>query len=301
MSELGEYATLATEGAFFEAPRWHDGRWYVSDFYRYRVIAVAPDGDVEVIAEVPGQPSGLGWLPDGDLLIVSMNDRLILRRSSDGKLTTHADLSHIAVGALNDMVVDAWGRAYAGDFGFDLYAGDPLEGASLVRVDPDGSTALAAADLCFPNGSVLSPDGRTLIVGETFAGRYTAFDVREDGELEGRRVWGQVGEAPPNGLLGDMEAALKFAPDGCAQDAEGRIWAADLVGGRCLLLGEGGTVEDQLEAPEGLEFFACAMGGEDGRTLLLAAAPDYHKDKRLANFEGVLLTTTVEVPSAESA
>jgi sugar lactone lactonase YvrE len=290
--------TLATDGAFFEAPRWHDGRWWVSDFYRHRVIAVDPAGAVEVVAEVPAQPSGLGWLPDGDLLIVAMNDRSVLRRRADGTLAVHADLSALAAGPLNDMTVDAHGRAYVGNFGFDLFGGEDLRGADLIRVDPDGSARVVARDLVFPNGAALTADGRTLIVGETFAGRYTAFTVDVDGELRDRRVWAQIGEAPPYGQVADMEAALSFTPDGCAIDAEDRIWATDIHGGRCCLLCEGGAVEDQIDAPAGLSFFACALGGPDGRTLLLCAAPDYQAERRAANYEAVLLTTMVDVPGA---
>lgn len=291
-------STLVTEGGFFEAPRWRDGRWWLSDFYRYRVISATPHGDVHEVVRAPGQPAGLGWLPNGDLLIVSMNDRLILRRDANEQVSVHADLSDIAEGPLNDMSVDEVGRAYVGNFGFDLFGGEDLRGASLIRVDPDGSSSIAATDLVFPNGAAFSADGRTLVVGETFAGRYTAFTVQHDGSLTNRRVWAQLGPVPAHGQIAHMEAELQFTPDGCAMDADDNIWATDILGQRCVLLSEGGAVQEEIRAPDGMSFFACALGGDDGRTLLLCAAPDYQAEKRKARHEAVLLTTTVEVPSA---
>jgi sugar lactone lactonase YvrE len=287
-----ELTELLTGGAFFEAPRWHEGRWWVSDFYRHRVITVEEDGTEELVLEVPGQPSGLGWLSDGDLLVVSMLDRQILRRTPAGEVSVHADLSGVSPAPLNDMVVDRLGRAYVGSFGFDLFGGETVRGADLIRVDPDGRVS---------NGTVISADGRTLVVGETFVGRYSAFDVAEDGTLSGRRVWAQLGEIPPWADAGTMQAQLEFAPDGCDIDVENRIWSADLNSGRCLLLADGGEIVDELHAPSGLQFYGCALGGHDGRTLLLCAAPDYLADRRKAHHEGVLLTTRVAVPGAVGA
>jgi sugar lactone lactonase YvrE len=296
-----ELTELLTGGAFFEAPRWHQGRWWVSDFYRHRVITVEEDGTEELVLEVPGQPSGLGWLSDGDLLVVSMLDRQILRRTPAGEVSVHADLSGVSPAPLNDMVVDRLGRAYVGSFGFDLFGGETVRGADLIRVDPDGRVSTAATDVVFSNGTVISADGRTLVVGETFVGRYSAFDVAEDGTLSGRRVWAQLGEIPPWADAGTMQAQLEFAPDGCDIDVENRIWSADLNSGRCLLLADGGEIVDELHAPSGLQFYGCALGGHDGRTLLLCAAPDYLADRRKAHHEGVLLTTRVAVPGAVGA
>src|SRR4051794_39133726 len=189
--------TLLEGGAFFEGPRWHEGRWWVSDFYRRTVSTVDADGREEVVLEVPGSPSGTGWMPDGSMLIVSREDRRILRRSPDGDVTEHADLSGFTSLHLNDMVVDAQGRAYVGHFGFDLMARADPAPAELIRVDPDGSAEIAADGLMFPNGTVITPDGATLIVGETFGGRYTAFTVAADGSLTDRRAWAEIeGYAP---------------------------------------------------------------------------------------------------------
>ena len=132
-------------GNYFECPRWHDGRWWASDFYRHAVFTYDADGNEERVLEVEGQPSGLGWLPDGDLLVVSMKDRRVLRRASDGTVSEYADLSDLTSGHLNDMLVDRRGVAYAGNFGFDLMGGGHPETASLVRIDPDARSPTAVS------------------------------------------------------------------------------------------------------------------------------------------------------------
>jgi sugar lactone lactonase YvrE len=293
-----ELTTLLEGGAFFEGPRWRDGRWWVSDFYRHMVMTVAPDGSAATVVSVEQQPSGLGWMPDGSLLVVSMKDHRILRREPTGEVSVHADLTEYCAGHLNDMVVDRQGRAYVGEFGFDLMGfADPAPG-KLMRVDPDGAVSVLDDDMMFPNGSVITPDDGTLIVGETAAARYTAFTLAEDGSVSKRRVWAQVAPAPALGPLAETLPQLKFGPDGCTLDAEGCIWAADAVGARCARVAQGGEILDEVKAPEGLGIFACALGGDDGHTLLLCAAPDFLEANRVQAREAVLLTTVVDVPHA---
>ena len=297
MSE-GALTTLLQGGTFFEAPRWREGRWWVSDFYRHVVVTVTPEGREEIVLEVEGQPSGLGWLPDGSLLVVSMRDHRVLRRGPAGEVTTHADVSEHCGGHLNDMVVDGGGRAYIGNFGFDLMGGADAAVTVLVRVDPDGRCAVAADGLLFPNGSVITPDGSTLIVGETIGCRYTAFRIEPDGSLTDRRVWAQLAPTPALGSVAETLPQVSVAPDGCCLDAEGHIWAADALGGRCIRVSRQGAVVDEIRAPEGLGVFACMLGGEDGRTLVMCAAPDFHEHARSQAREAVLLTARVEVPHA---
>jgi sugar lactone lactonase YvrE len=289
---------LLEGGAFFEDPRWHEGCWWVSDFYREAVYTVSVDGTEEHVLDVEHQPSGLGWLPDGSLLVVSMKDRRILKRDPDGAVSTHAELGEFTDSQLNDMVVDAHGRAYVGCFGFDLMAFADPQLAPLFRVDPDGTASVAAEELMFPNGSVITPDGTTLIVGETAGCRYTAFAIRDDGSLTDRRLWAQLAPTPALGPLQEMLPQIAVGPDGCTLDAEGHIWAADEAGGRCIRVAEGGAVLEEIRTPEGLGCFACALGGDDGRTLLICAAPDFLESNRRDARDGVLLTTTVDVPHA---
>ncbi|MCC5857538.1 MAG: SMP-30/gluconolactonase/LRE family protein [Ectothiorhodospiraceae bacterium] len=290
--------TLVTGGTFFEGPRWHDGRWWVSDFYRHAVYTVTVDGTEERIMEVPAQPSGLGWLPDGSLLVVSMRDRRVLRREVDGRIAEHARLDTLAGGHCNDMVVDAQGRAWVGNFGFDLMSGADPEPASLLRVDPDGTVRAVAGELYFPNGAVITPDGRALIVGETFASRLTAFTIQDDGRLTDRRPWAQFGPTPAPGSRAEMARQLTVAPDGCCLDAEGCLWVADAMGGRCIRVAEGGEIVDQVTLPAGTGVFACMLGGEDGRTLLLCCAPDSSEKRRANTREASLMTCRVAVPHA---
>ena len=288
-----ELTALYEGGHFFEGPRWRDGRWYVSDFYDHAVYSVGEDGRSEEVMRVEQQPSGLGWLPDGSLLVVSMRDHKLLRRAPDGSVSVHADLSEHCDGLLNDVVVDAQGRAYVGNFGFDLMAGGEPRYAKLVRVDPDGAVTVAAEELMFPNGSVI--DGDTLIVAETFASRLSGFTIAADGSLSDHRVWAQITPSAPLGTLEEMIAFGGFAPDGIALDSESHVWAADGLGPRVGRIAPGGEIVDEIRMPEGLGCFACALGGSDGHTLLICAAPDFFEEPRKAAAEAVLFTTTVEV------
>jgi sugar lactone lactonase YvrE len=297
MSDARTLTPFAEGGCYFECPRWHDGRWWASDFYRYGVFTYDADGREELVVEVEAQPSGLGWLPGGDLLVVSMKDRRLLRRAADGRVSVHADVSELVGGHLNDMVVDGQGRAYAGNFGFDLMGGGQPETAAIVRVDPDGRAVVAAEDLWFPNGSVITDDG-TLIVAETFAARLTAFTIQPDGSLADRRVWGQIEPTPEAADTTTMLGAVTFAPDGCALDAEEHLWVANALGGPLSRIAPGGQIVDEVAIPAGLAVFACGLGGEDGRTLMACAAPDFHEEARKAAREGMLLSTTVAVPRA---
>ncbi|WP_426573420.1 SMP-30/gluconolactonase/LRE family protein [Aquihabitans sp. McL0605] len=292
-----DVTALFEGGAFFEGPRWRDGTWWVSDFYRQTVSRIAPDGTETVVVEVEHQPSGLGWLPDGSMVISSMKDHKVLRYA-DGALSTLADLSGMVGGHLNDLVTDANGHTFVGNFGFDLMGGGDPAPAPLIRVDPDGAVTVAAEDLYFPNGTVITPDGSTLIVGETMGNRYTAFDLGADGSLTNRRPWAVFGELPTTSSFAEGVAQIKVSPDGCTLDAEGHIWAADALGNRCVRVAPGGGIVEEIRVPGGLGVYACQLGGDDGTTLLLCSAPDFFEHNRVAAREAVLFTTTVDVPHA---
>ena len=290
-----ELSVVAEGFSYLECPRWHDGRLWLSDFYTKRVLTVDDRGRIETVADVPQQPSGSGWLPDGRLLVVSMRDHRLLRREPDGELVEHADLSDLATGHLNDMVVDAQGRAYVGNFGFDLMAGEAVQAASLLRVDPDGSAQVAAQDLLFPNGAAFLPDG-TFVVAETFGRRITAFTQAEDGTLTDRRTWASFGEPAQGPDIADFVAAGPGAPDGLCGDAEGAVWVADALGARVLRVAEGGEILEDL--PIGTGVFACMLGGEDRRTLYLCTAPSFAEHERRDTREAQLLSCRVDVPGA---
>ena len=248
--------TVLLDGLHFpEGPRWHDGRLWFSDFYAHEVVAVDMQGQRETIVTVPKQPSGLGWLPDGRLLVVSMKDRKVMRLDPDG-LKVHADLWDLAAFNCNDMVVDAEGRAYVGNFGFNHYVDEKPKPAVLIRIDPDGSASVAADGFRFPNGTVITPDGGTLVIGETRGKVLTAFDRAADGSLSNRRVWADLGEN---------------YPDGICLDAEGAIWVADPRNNEVIRVHEGGTVSQRVSTGD-LGAFACMLGGADRRTLFVCTA-----------------------------
>jgi sugar lactone lactonase YvrE len=243
--------TVLREGLRFgEGPRQGpDGRLFYSDFYAHEVRALdLATGDEEVVCTVPEQPSGLGWLPDGRLLVVSMRDRKVLRLD-DGGLVEHADLNGIATFHANDMLVDAQGRAYVGNFGFDLHAaiaaggeGPMLEpdwvppGTPLALVQPDGTVTVAADDLKFPNGMGLLPDGR-LVVAETLAFCLTSFAVADDGTLSDRQVWASLRD-------------YGIAPDGIAVDADGGVWVAPALQPFAFRVEEGGEITRKVETSQ---------------------------------------------------
>lgn len=263
---------------FPEGPRWHDGAFWFSDMHARRVVRTDLSGNWETVLEVPDWVSGLGWLPDGRLLICAMQSRRLLRLDGD-RLTEVADLTDVTGFHINDMVVDAKGRAYVGNFGFDLSGGEEPRPTNLVMVTPNGDVKVVAEDLVFPNGSVITPDGGTLIVGESFASRLTAFDVAEDGSLSNRRVWAELGEGVP--------------PDGCCLDAEGALWVATPTRSEVIRVLEGGQVTQRI--PVETDVFACMLGGPDRKTLMLCTAPDSESESSL-RLLGRIETCEVDVP-----
>jgi len=282
---------VLAEGLYFgEGPRWHAGRLWFSDFYDHAVKSVDPSGAVRTEFSVDDQPSGLGWLPDGRLLLVAMHRRQVLCAGPEG-VVLHADLSGVAAYHTNDMVVDGHGRAYVGNFGFALDDALKARGvesviadhptASLARVDPDGSVSIAVTDLHFPNGMVITPDGRTLIVAETLAMRLTAFDIAPDGALSNRRVWAGLGMR---------------APDGICLDAGGRVWVANAIAPECVLVAQGGEIVATVETTQ--PCFACMLGGEDRRTLHMMTAPSSVADVVSKSRQGRIECAQVEVAGA---
>ena len=271
---------------FTEGPRWHDGRLYFSDFFTHRVLAVDTKGNMETIVETPQQPSGLGWSPDGSMLIVSMNDQKLLS-FSNGELSEVADLSQLATHFCNDMVVDKKGNAYVGNFGFDLHAGEPIKPTNLILVRPGEEPCVVAENVFFPNGTVITPDDKTLIVGETFASCLTAFDINEDGTLTNRRVWAD---------LRSIEEGYTPVPDGICLDAEGAIWVASPSTNDVIRVQEGGALLDKVEVDRGA--FACMLGGENGNTLFISTANDSTEETCLKERSARIEVIDVDVPRA---
>ncbi|MSQ33568.1 MAG: hypothetical protein EXR60_04020 [Dehalococcoidia bacterium] len=242
--------------AFAEGPRWHDGRLWFSDIHAHEVVAVDMRGKRETIVSVPQKPSGLGWLPDGRLLVVSMLDRRLMRLDPGG-LIEAANLSASTTGLCNDMVVDVRGRAYIGATGFDMWKGEPFKPAAVVTATQDGKTRIVTTDLHFPNGMAITPDGRTLIVAESRGGRLTAFAIAPDGALSDQRVWAQ----------------LEGAPDGICLDSEGCVWVAlaQQPGGGYIRVARGGAVKERIDVAD-RRAIACMLGGPQRKTLFMLEA-----------------------------
>jgi sugar lactone lactonase YvrE len=249
--------------------------------HAHEVIAMSPDGARETVFLHSGPVSGLGWLPHGDLLVVSMVDQQLLRIDAGGWATVHGDLSSVATGRCNDMVVDAVGRAYVGNFGYDIIASAPQKPAEMVMVEPNGAARVVARDLQFPNGTVITPDGKTLVVGESMGHRLTAFDVAVDGGLTNRRVWAELGEG---------------VPDGIALDAEGAIWVASPFTHELLRVKQGGQVAERIKREQ--MPIACMLGGPARRTLFLLTSESIDPDVLRAKRNSRIETTEVEVAGA---
>ncbi len=252
---MTKQTTILAEGLGFpEGPRWRGDRLWFSDMNRGVVMTVDETGVLNTVLQVPGSPSGLGWLPDGRLLVVSMIDRRLLRLDSGG-LVEVADLFDLASYHLNDMVVDDRGRAYIGNFGFDLTMPEPFSPAEIIMVEPDGRARVAATDMAFPNGTVITPDGRTLIVAESFGRRLTAFTIEQDGSLVDRRLWADIAPATPDGICLDQENA---------------VWVASPETAEVVRVLPGGVIADRVEVST--RPYACMLGGTDRRTLFVCTA-----------------------------
>lgn len=278
---LNRTETLVDGLCFGEGPRWHEGALWLSDMHAQEVLRIDEQGKVSTVVRVENCPSGLGWLPDGQLLVVSMHDRRLLRFDGE-QLHEHADLNPFATFHCNDMVVDGNGRAYVGNFGFDLHTGAKPIPAKLVCVEPDGSARVVADDLMFPNGTVITPDGSRLIIAESFGARLTAFDIAVNGDLSNRRVWAEL----PKGAV----------PDGICLDSEGGIWSASPTTCECIRQSEGGEITHRVEVDQGA--FACMLGGADGTTLYVLTADSSDPAECVARRTGKIEAARAPYPGA---
>jgi len=270
-------AVMLDQLVFPECPRWHDGRLWFSDMHAHRVFSMATDGEPSIEVEPDDMPAGLGWLPDGRLLMVAMASRRLMRLDPDG-LTEVADLTRFADFNCNDMVVDGQGRAYIGNYGFDLDAGAEATSTNLVCVEPDGEAWVVAEQLLFPNGMVIADGGRTLVVAESFGQRLSAYDLHDDGSLGNARVWADL---RPN------------VPDGICLDGAGGIWVADPINDGVMRVVQGAGPVDWI--PTGRGAYACALGGDDGHTLFICTADSSDPTRTLELCSGRIEAVRVDI------
>jgi sugar lactone lactonase YvrE len=281
--------------AFPEGPRWHDNRLWFSDMAGRTVTAVSLDGNSDIVARLDDRPSGLGFLPDRTPVVVSMAHKRLLRLV-DGRAELHADLRDFPGDMLNDMVVDAEGRAYVGTRVASLRPWSTLPDRqdapdSLVIVHPSGDAAIAADGLISPNGAVIAPDGRTLVIAETYAQQLVLYDRKPDGVLSNRRLFARVAGA---------------YPDGICLDEEGAVWIGSPYSGEFARVRPGGEITDRFALAGAV---ACALGGEDRRRLFLLCVdptalptPDSQSERGPGWSGGLdrgsIWTTTVDCPGA---
>ena len=270
--------------AFGEGPRWHQDRLWFSDMHGHAVKTYTPaTGELEVAVDIDGSPSGLGWDANGHLLVVSMGDRKLLRFDGDA-LSEVADLSEHTDHQINDMVVSADGTAYIGSFGFDLHAGETPRTTVMLAVDvASGAHRVAADELRFPNGMVITPDGSTLIVGESFGACLTAFTIEANGDLSNRREWAAL----TGGVM----------PDGICLDAEGCVWVSSPGSREFVRVREGGEQVTRVSSGGQLAI-ACMLGDEDRRTLYMLTSKGLDPVKAAELRTGRLERVRVDVPGA---
>ena len=281
--KMSEVTTLLGGLAFPESPRWRNDRLYFSDIYGSKVISVDLAGRSEVLVTM-SMPSGIGWTPDGDLLVVSMDMPPQVMRVTAGAAEPEIDLSSVAVWPCNDMVIDREGTAYIGQLGMNIPpdVGVPPGAAPLVVVGDDGPRAASADALVCGNGMVITSDGKTLIVAETFTSSIVAFSIAENGSLTDRRLFAQLDDLP----------------DGICLDEEGAIWAAVLQTGRLVRVVEGGDVTDEIVLRDDRKAVACALGGHDRKTLFLCTNSGLEEEEVMAQMDGRIETISVPVAGA---
>jgi len=275
-----ELRTIARGRLFLESPRWREGALWVADWGAHEALKIGPEGAVEVVASTNSFPMCLEHLPDGRLVIVDSAARRLARVEPDGMLVTHADLSGLSerrtIG--NDIVVDGRGNIYVNDVNFDFPGGEPRPGW-VALITPDGEARRVAEDLMFPNGMVVTPDNRTLIVAESYRSQLTAFEIAADGSLGERRIW----------------AELDGPPDGICLDDNGCIWAAFVPNRSCMRIREGGEVTHMVETPRGA--FACILGGAERRTLYIVGQ-DWRGPDAIAELGATGEVWAIEAPAA---
>jgi sugar lactone lactonase YvrE len=272
--DMGKTDILLDGLCFGEGPRWHEDQLWLSDMHAHEVLKVNADGSTEHVVSVENWPSGLGWMPNGDLLVVSMTDRRLLRYDGTD-LSVHADLFELASFHCNDMLVDTQGRTWVGNFGYDLHAGQPVRSAEIILIPADGSPRIVAQDVIFPNGMAITADGNTLIVAETFAARITAFDISTDGQLSKPRLWADLNGA---------------CPDGLCLNTDGTLWLAAPNINQLLHLREGGEILGRV-FPHGRPY-ACTLGGDNGEQLYITSSetenPEEAKTRQSGRIELML-------------
>ena len=279
---MPEPSVIFSDLRFPEGARWNEGQLWFSDMHTGQVFKSDPAGrTLHEVVVVDDQPSGLGWLPDGSLLISCMLDRKVRRLDLEGAVTDFADVSMLTPSPINDLVTSTDGHTFLGGFGYDLYSGAAQQPGPIFSIAPDGAVTLAETDMKFPNGSVILPGTSTLVVAETWGARLTAFDIDDDGGLTHKRVWAEL---PPGST-----------PDGICVDAAGAIWVSSIATSQFLRVLSGGRVTNMFVV-DGRCAADCVLGGPDGCTLFLLTSNSWQPSETTAR-EGRIEAVRVDTPA----
>jgi sugar lactone lactonase YvrE len=267
---------LLLDGLMFpEGPRWHQNKLWFTDQHARQIKTVDMNGNSQLITELSDLPGGLGWLPDGRLLVVSMCNRQLLVLEHE-KLSLFADLSELASFHCNDLLVDQHGRSYVGNFGYDLHGGATLSTAEIILVSPEGKAKIVSKEVIFPNGMVITPDGNTLIVAETFASRLSSFSIQPNGSLGKRELWA------------DLDGAF---PDGICLDQKNGIWVACPNTGDVIRIEQGGVVTDTVETIG--KAYACMLGGIERNTLFVLTSETDDPEEAVRTHSGRIESVSI--------
>ncbi len=277
--EYTELRPLLTEGKYFEGPRWHDGELWFVDSLAMKLLRMAPGGECETLCRIPGIAGGIGFLPTGAPVITSMFDRKLLT-FANGEVSTLCDLSKVAAGTIDDMIIDGQGRIYVGDLGFDLMTGGNHDNGQIILVMPNGDARVVARGLRFPNGIAVSDLGKRVVVAESDGNTLAEFCISTDGSLDLSKRFGSFTE-----------------PDGICLDREGAVWTSLFQEDAFVRVNSAGRILDRI-AVKGRRAVACALGGDDRRTLFCVSAETTHEDLMRGNSKARIDTVEVEIPGA---
>lgn len=274
-----ELQSLISAGKYFEGPRWHDGKLWFVDSLAMKLRRVSMAGECETIGAIPGFAGGMGLLPGAAPVVTSMFDRKLLTFTG-GEVSTLHDLSQVAAGTIDDMIIDGHGRIYVGDLGFDLRRGGNHDHGQLILVTASGEARIVARGLRFPNGIAVSEDGARLVVAESDANTLAEFVIASDGSLELKRRFGSFSE-----------------PDGICFDREGAVWTSLFQEDAFARVDSTGRILDRISVA-GRRAVACVLGGEDRRTLFCLSAETTHEDLMQGKSRARIETVRVEIPGA---
>jgi len=277
--EYVELRPLVMEGKYFEGPRWYEDKLWFVDSLAMKLLRVSLDGEREAVCDIPGVAGGIGFLPNGDVVITSMFDHKLLT-FANGKVSTLCDLSKVVAGTIDDMIIDGFGRVFVGDLGFDLMKGGSHDNGQIILVTPNGDAQAVTRGLHFPNGIAVSQLGGRLVVAESDGNRLAEYEIGSDNALDLKQRFGSFTE-----------------PDGICLDTEDAVWTSVFQEDAFVRVEAKGRILDRVSV-KGRRAVACALGGDDRKTLFCVSAITTHKDLMRGKSSARIDSVHVEIPGA---